>query len=231
MAKPLNYPKTMKVFPSKATGEYLSLYKCIVLLLLLLLLLLLSLPSDIYRFCQLSKRNTLKKSLNDEIKELYKLTVQKHHSEERLLGIETTQKPGDRLNKEVIEDIVKDFSDLEKQNVIINNLQKLCDVTTIICSQKLCERLSKHIFIFAKKALVFSLPNNSNLKRWGKSSSDRCTLCQQNQTQLHVLNNCPVSANTGRCHWRHNSVLNTQYHYVSQVNGFDIFVDLSGYSN
>ena len=29
-----------------------------------------SLPSDIYRFCQLSKRNIRKNSLNDEIKEL-----------------------------------------------------------------------------------------------------------------------------------------------------------------
>ena len=67
----------------------------------------LSLPSDIYRFCQLSKQNTLKKSLNDEIKELYKLTVQKHHSEERLLEIETTQKPKDRLNKEIIEVLLK----------------------------------------------------------------------------------------------------------------------------
>ena len=65
------------------------------------------LPSDIYRFCQLSKWNILKKSLNDEIKELYKLTVQKHHSEERLLEIETTQKPKDRLNKEIIEVLLK----------------------------------------------------------------------------------------------------------------------------
>ena len=68
-----------------------------------------SLLSDIYGFCQLSKRNTLKKSLSDEIKELYKLTVQKHHSEKGLLAIETTQKPKDRLNKEITEGIVKDF--------------------------------------------------------------------------------------------------------------------------
>ena len=60
---------------------------------------------DIYRFCQLSKRNILKKSLNDDIKELYKLNVQKHHSEERLRAIKTTQKPKDRLNKEIIEGI------------------------------------------------------------------------------------------------------------------------------
>ena len=27
-----------------------------------------------------------------------------------------------------------------------------------------------------KKALLFSLPKNSNLKRWGKSPSDQCNL-------------------------------------------------------
>ena len=37
-----------------------------------------SLPTDIYKFRQLSKRNTLNQSLNDEIKELYKLIVEKH---------------------------------------------------------------------------------------------------------------------------------------------------------
>ena len=40
------------------------------------------------------------------IKELYKFNVQKHHSEERLRAIKTTQKPKDRLNKEIIEGIV-----------------------------------------------------------------------------------------------------------------------------
>ena len=115
-----------------------------------------SLPSDIYRFCQLSKWNIVTKSVNDEIKELYKLTVQKHHSEEKLRAIETTQKLKDRLKKEIIEGIVKCFSNLKEQNVIINNLQKLCDVTNIISWQKLCERLLKITFSsFQKKPLCF----------------------------------------------------------------------------
>ena len=143
-----------------------------------------------------------------------------------MLAIETAQKPKDRLNKEIIEGIVKDFSNLKEQNVIINNLQKLCDVRTIISWQKLCERLPKNILIFAKNALVFSLPNNSNLKRWGKSSSDKCNLCPQKQTQPDLINNCPVSANSDRYLLRHNSILNTQHHYVSQVDGFDMFLHL-----
>ena len=179
-----------------------------------------SLPTDIYRFRQLSKRNTLNQSLNDEIKELYKLIVEKHRWEERLLTIETTQEPKDRLNL-----TVKDFSNLKKQNVIVNNLPKLCDVTTIICWEKLREKLPKNIFILEKET-VFSLPNSSNLKRWGKSPSDQCNLCQQKQTQLHALNNCPVSANSNRYLWRHNSILNTLYYYAPQVDGFEIFADL-----
>ena len=75
------------------------------------------LPSNIYRFFWLSKWNKLKKSVNYEIKELYNfLIVQKHHSEERLLAIETTQKLKNRLNKEIIKGIVKDFSNLREQN-------------------------------------------------------------------------------------------------------------------
>ena len=140
------------------------------------------LPSDIYRFCQLSKRNTLKKFLNDEIKELYKLTVQKHHSDKRLLAIETTQKPKVRLNKEIIEGIVKDFSNLKEQNAIINSLHKLCDVATIICWQVCANGYQRTFSPLQKKALVFSLPNKSNLKRRRKSQSDKCNLCKQKQT-------------------------------------------------
>ena len=141
-------------------------------------------------------------------KRTIQVNCSKHHSQEKLRAIETTQKPKDGLNKEIIEGIVKCFSNLKEQNVIINNLQKLCDVTTIISWQKLCERLPKNVFIFSKKALVFSLPNNSNLKCWAKIPSDQCNLCQQKQTQLHVLNNRPVSANSERYLWRHNSMLN-----------------------
>ena len=90
-----------------------------------------------------------------EIKELYKLTVHKHHSEERLRAIETTQKPKDRLNKEIIEGIVKCFSNLKEQNVIINNLQKLCDATTIFRWQKLYEGHQRTFSSLQKKPLCF----------------------------------------------------------------------------
>ena len=51
------------------------------------------------------------------------------------------------------------------------------------------------------------------------------------QTQLHVQNNCTVLANSDRYLWRHNSILNKLHHHVSQVDGFDILVDLRGYEN
>ena len=51
------------------------------------------------------------------------------------------------------------------------------------------------------------------------------------QTQLHVLNNCTVSANSDRYLWRHKSIPNKLHRYVSLVDGFDIFVDLPGYEN
>ena len=53
------------------------------------------------------------------------------------------------------------------------------DVAYNICSQ-----MPKNIFIFVGRALIFSLPNNSNLCRWGKIVSASCILCTSNkQTQ------------------------------------------------
>ena len=51
-----------------------------------------------------------------------------------------------------------------------------------------------------------------------------------NFRHLHLpIKNCPVSVNGDSKLWRHNSILNTLHHYVSQLDGFDIFVDLLSY--
>ena len=96
---------------------------------------------------------------------------------------------------------------------------------------EIVRKVTKEHFHLCKKSPCVFLPNKNNLKFWGKSPFDQCNLCQQKQTQLHVLNNCPVSANSDRKLWRHNSILNTLHHCISQVDGFDIFVDLLGYEN
>ena len=82
--------------------------------------------------------------------------------------------------------------------------------------QKVCDDLPKNIYVFIRKALIFILPNNTNLLRWKKVDSALCTLCKaNNQTQLRMLNNCPATIRSGRHTWGHNSILYTMQHYLS----------------
>ena len=60
---------------------------------------------------------------------------------------------------------------------------------------------------FALNAAVDMLPHNANLHLWHKRGDPTCPLCTQNQTLLHILNNCPTARNLRRYNARHDAVL------------------------
>jgi hypothetical protein len=61
---------------------------------------------------------------------------------------------------------------------------------------------------FYANALQCTLPDPSNLRRWGLSDNDRCGLCSVGPASaLHVLTGCPVALKEGRYTWRHDQVL------------------------
>ena len=81
---------------------------------------------------------------------------------------------------------------------------------------------------FLLNAAIDTLPTAANLKRWKKSSSDKCKLCQGRQTTAHCLNICKVAMDTGRWTWRHNTVVN----YVLKcldTEKYSVFSDLPGH--
>jgi len=93
--------------------------------------------------------------------------------------------------------------------------------------------ISPTISSFAHRALLRSLATNSNLHLWGKSSSDLCPQCGNRETENHVLNNCPFSAQQGRYTWRHNAVLRL---LVCHIQAFlkspdELLVDIPGFRN
>ena len=51
------------------------------------------------------------------------------------------------------------------------------------------------------------LPHNANLYLWRKRKDRSCPLCHENQTLLHVLNNCSVARDSRRYNIRHDSIL------------------------
>ena len=60
---------------------------------------------------------------------------------------------------------------------------------------------------FALNAAVDVLPHNANLHLWKKRNDPSCLLCQENQSLLHVLNNCPVARDARRYNQWHDSIL------------------------
>ena len=94
-------------------------------------------------------------------------------------------------------------------------------------------RMPKNMYSFGRRALIFSLPNKSNLNRWKVANDNLCPHCQKAQTQLHVLSNRSAALTQGRYTWRHNSVLLTIADYLAPLVGraISLFVDIDGYSN
>ena len=74
---------------------------------------------------------------------------------------------------------------------------------------------------------INTLPTKSNLKLWGKVSSDKCR-CGKKQTLNHILNCCTPSLNEGRFTFRHDGIL----HYIAKCldsDKFTCYVDLPGH--
>jgi hypothetical protein len=69
---------------------------------------------------------------------------------------------------------------------------------------------------FAINAAVDVLPHNSNLYLWRKRKDSSCPLCHENQSLLHVLNNCSVARNYRRYNVRHDSILSVITETVSR---------------
>ena len=61
---------------------------------------------------------------------------------------------------------------------------------------------------FAINAAVDVLPHNANLYLWRKRKDPSCPLCHENQSLLHVLNNCSVARDSRRYNIRHDLILN-----------------------
>ena len=94
---------------------------------------------------------------------------------------------------------------LKEQSVIVKHVTANCSSKVIATWQSLLKKLPGSIFAFARKALIFCLPNRSNLFRWKLVKSNACEACGRPETQLHVLSICVTYLN--RYEWRHDSIL------------------------
>ena len=85
--------------------------------------------------------------------------------------------------------------------------------------------LKKGTLKFLTNVSIDTLPTQANLKRWKKSTSDKCSLCSGRQTSNHVLNICRIGLNTGRWTWRHNNVVKYVVNCID-LGKFSVYSDL-----
>ena len=76
---------------------------------------------------------------------------------------------------------------------------------------------------------IDTLPTLSNLKKWGKVSSDICKICNvRRETLAHITNNCEVALNQGRWNFRHDSILNFVSNCIERMEGMEVYIDIPG---
>ena len=180
---------------------------------------------SIYTKCKLSVRRILRMSKNTEIRNLYNITSEKNvrsdchinsviRSNSELNTRQVCAKTDQLISKQQVKTAWDDFMSLKEQNVIIKHLLAVCYAKTITVWQKLMQRLPNNIFCFVRKALIFCLPNKSNLHRWKLIENNECTMCKQKETMLHVFSNCTKYLD--RYTWRHDSILKLLANKISR---------------
>ena len=191
---------------------------------------------SVYTKCKLSVRKILKFSTNVEIRKFYTETSENNVNSDSLLNSVARSNPElsskqlqskvDRThNKHQQTAVWNEFMKLKEQNVIIKHVITVCKPKVILMWQSLMRNLPNNIFCFVRKALIFCLPNKSNLLRWKLKNDNKCGLCQQPETQLHIFSNCTSYLN--RYTWRHDSILKSISNKLSRspVNDVKIHVD------
>ena len=187
----------------------------------------------IYVDCKLKIRRTLETSLNQDIRNLYKLTSNKNvNSDSILKKINFTEKRIIKIRSCALLSIQSQkstwngFLNLKEQCGIISFLMNLIPPTHLVQWQKMTSSLPNNIQNFARWYLFYSLSNGTNLQRWKLKKN---FLCDHKETQIHLFDNNKPSFS--RYEWRNNSVLKTlMSNFVTIASeGFRFYADIDGY--
>jgi len=133
----------------------------------------------------------------------------------------TIQQEVDLLNKANATEKINSY---EKQGDL---LRLVADMDKDISWKSYIYNLPKGTMKFILNASINTLPTLSNLKQWGKSSSDKCPHCAQKETTFHILNGCKIFLDQGRYTWRHDCLVNYLYK-IAKNSDFEVYADLKG---
>lgn len=146
-----------------------------------------------------------KKKLVEEIKESVKCIVR----------VDSEEKQSEHLRKLISQSEFLKFSQQEQSDYTWKGF---------------IYNLKKGTMKFLLNSMINTLPTQSNLKLWNKSTTDKCLLCKNKETTLHILSGCKVALNQDRYTWRHDNVVR----YISESvdkSKFEVLSDVDGFKN
>ena len=116
------------------------------------------------------------------------------------------------------------------QGQIINAINEAFAKSTVTKWMKEIEKLAPPLYKSVRKALQQRLPTASNLVRSGKSKDPLCPLCQQIQSNKHIMSHCNSTFSLKRYKERHDKILIILADWILQQCKAErkIFVDLDG---
>ena len=173
----------------------------------------------------------LKSNKNKDVQNIWSITSAKNVNLDALVTQHGDKQSALKtLAKEQQQEIKEHLASLQIQGQIINFITQTLSKTTIAWWASEIEKLPAPLFKFVKKAMQQQLPTASNLVRWGKTQDVRCPLCQEKQTNKHVLSNCSSSTALTRFKNRHDNVLSILVEGISRKlqNNQTVYSDLDG---
>ncbi len=190
------------------------------------------LPSMLAEACQLNSALALRHSRDPRMKTLYEQLGNRIPFRD-LIEANSRMKASSSLKASQLDRHLQSLHGLKVQSILFISLRSSLTASELEGWTKHIPLISPTISSFARKALMRCLPTNSNLHLWGKLPSGLCPNCSNPETENHVLNNCPVSAQQGRYTWRHNAVLKLLVAHIQMhlQAGDELIVDLPGHKN
>ena len=128
----------------------------------------LQLASNVLQYCKLSIRKILSKSINTEIRALFKITNYNNITTDSII-ISNERNPKSALEYQIENNVLEHLSTLKEQNSIMRHIKQVSTGKQISNWKAISDRMPKNIYVFVGRALIYSLPNNSNLHRWGEN--------------------------------------------------------------
>src|SRR6266536_6045917 len=178
-------------------------------------------------------RYAMKTNPSSEMQELWSLTSSVNINTDAALAHQPSKRSALKaITKEQVDSAKEHVASLKIQGRLISILSESLELSVIQKWSTAMTSLAPPIYKFVRKAIQQQLPTASNLKRWGKTKDSRCPLCQNEQTNKHVLSNCSSQTALERYKDRYDGVLSILVNWI-KLNlkpNCSLYVDLEGSS-